>query len=139
MLMTISTDHSIALGYCGNKLNGNSRQVNTESALRCDDPAFVCAGDNTEFCGGFQTFGFVCSSHMYEHAEADTDSHSTPKLVRHQRPMIRTLLDSNTSLIPISHRNTATTFTLDAITTRMVYCWKTGLSTTRLQIMALGR
>ena len=137
--MTIITDNHDSLGYCGNKLNGDSRQVNTESALRCDDPAFVCAGDSTEFCGGYRTFGFVCSRHTFEHAEADTNVHSTPKLVRHQRPMIRMLLGSSTSSTPISPRNMATTFTSDAITTRTVYCWKTELSTTKLPIMALGQ
>lgn len=56
---TVTNKHDLS-GYCGNRLNGNSRQVNTESSLRCDDPQYVCSGDSTEFCGGQNTFGFVC-------------------------------------------------------------------------------
>jgi hypothetical protein len=114
------TDNHGSSGYCGNKLNGNSRQVNTESSLRCDDPVYACAGDPTEQCGGFGTFGFVCSRHMVEQVESNAEFHSTPSLVRHLRHTTRTPPDSNTSSIRSSLPSTATTFTSDATLTRTV-------------------
>lgn len=58
--------------YCSNTLANGSSAVSTEYGLSCTNPAYACAGNSSEFCGGYKAYNLYAQPGAAVSAAANT-------------------------------------------------------------------